>query len=132
MYAASNAFATYQQQRVLSANPVELVILLYDGCIKQLKIAALAVEDTEHEKANSSMQKAQRIVTELLNCLDLRFSVAKDLMLLYEFVLNEIASANASKDANHLYEIAEMLNELRSAWVELSKSGIGSIAYSGE
>jgi flagellar protein FliS len=98
MYEMNNAFRTYKQQGVLTANPLELVVMLYDGGIKQLKIASIAIEEKEYEQANNAMQKAQRIIMELMNSLDLRFPIAKELMMLYEFMMREISSANAAKE----------------------------------
>ncbi len=132
MYAMNNAFQKYKQQGVLTANPVELVVMLYDGCIKQIKIACLSIEDKDFEKANDSLQKAQRILMELINSLDLRFPVGNDLFALYEFMLNELAQGNANKDINALSDIARLLSELRESWATLSKNGVGSVAQMGE
>ncbi len=132
MYAMNNAFQAYKQQGILTANPVELIILLYDGCIKQLKIATMAIEEKEYERANESMQKAQRIIMELLNSLDLRYSIAKDLMMLYEFLIRQIMDSNAAKNEQKLADVIRILGELRESWVQLSKSGISSVAQMGE
>lgn len=132
MYEMNNAFQTYKQQKILTANPIELIILLYDGCIKQLKIATLAVEEKDYERANESMQKAQRIMMELLNSLDLRYSIAKDLMMLYEFLIRQIMDGNASKNAQKLVDVIRILGELRESWAQLAKSGISSVAQMGE
>lgn len=132
MYAMNNAFQKYRQQGVLTANPVELVVMLYDGCIKQIKIGCIFIEEKEMEQANSSLQKAQRIVMELINSLDLRYPIGNELLSLYEFMLNEISAGNASKDVKALQEIAALLQELKESWVALSKSGVGSVAQMGE
>lgn len=132
MYAMNNAFRTYKQQGVLTANPLELVVMLYDGGIKQLKIASIAIEEKEYEQANNAMQKAQRIIMELMNSLDLRFPIAKELMMLYEFMMREISSANAAKDTERVGDIIQLLNELKDAWLQLAKSGVGSVAQIGE
>ncbi len=132
MYAMNNAFQKYKQQGVLTANPVELVVMLYDGCIKQIKIACLSIEEKDFEKANDSLQKAQRILMELINSLDLRYSIGNDLFALYEFMLNELAQGNANKDIKALSDIVRLLSELRDSWATLSKNGVGSVAQMGE
>ena len=132
MYAMNNAFQKYRQQGVLTANPVELVVMLYDGCIKQIKMGCIFIEDKELEQANNSLQKAQRIVMELINSLDLRYPIGNELLSLYEFMLNEISAGNSTKDVKALQEVAALLQELRESWVMLSKSGVGSVAQMGE
>ncbi|HWR21904.1 MAG TPA: flagellar export chaperone FliS [Feifaniaceae bacterium] len=132
MYAMNTAFQMYKQQGVLTANPAELIVLLYDGCIKQIKIACLAIEEKNFEQANVSLQKAQRILMELINSLDLSYSIGNDLFTLYEFMLNELAQGNANKDVNAISDIARLLSELRESWAALSKSGVGSVAQMGE
>ncbi len=132
MYAMNNAFQKYKQQGVLTANPVELVVMLYDGCIKQIKIACISIEDKDFEQANISLQKAQLILMELINSLDLRYPIGNDLFSLYEYMLNEIAQGNVSKDVKALADIVKLLQELRESWVTLSKNGVGSVAQMGE
>ncbi len=132
MYAMNNAFRTYQQQGVLTANPLELVVMLYDGGIKQLKISSIAIEEKNYEQANNAMQKAQQIIIELMNSLDLRFPIAKELMMLYEFMIHEISSANAAKDIERIGGVVQLLGDLKDAWSQLVKSGVGSVAQIGE
>ena len=132
MYAMNNAFRTYKQQGVLTANPLELIVMLYDGGIKQLKIASIEIEEKEYEQANNALQKAQRIVMELTNSLDLRFPIAKELMMLYEFMIREISSANVTKDTERIGGVIQLLSELKDAWSQLVKSGVGSVAQIGE
>lgn len=132
MYAMNNAFQKYKQQGVLTANPVELVVMLYDGCIKQIKIACLSIEDNDLEQANTSLQKAQRIIMELINSLDLRYPIGNDLFAIYEFMLNELARGNANKDVKVLTDVVSLLQELRESWITLSKNGVGSVAQMGD
>lgn len=132
MYTMSSVSQRYRQQDVLTANPLELVVMLYDGCIKQLKISALAIEDKNNERANDGMQQAQLILMELVNSLDLRYSIGQDLMELYTFMLSRITAANAAKDAGMLGEVVGLLASLRESWVTIARSGVGSVAYMGD
>lgn len=40
-----NPYQQYQQQSVMTATPGELTLMLYNGCIKFMKQARMAVED---------------------------------------------------------------------------------------
>ncbi|MCE5236829.1 MAG: flagellar export chaperone FliS [Clostridiaceae bacterium] len=128
MYAKPNPQDAYRQQGILTANPVELIVMLYDGCIKQLKLGCLALDDKNYEKSNVSFQKAQRIIMELITSLDFRYELAHDLMRLYEFMLEQIVEGNLKKEKAPVLGTMELLEELRGAWAQVSKSGAASVA----
>lgn len=132
MHASSTPYQRYKQQEVLTASPIELIIMLYDGCIKQLKLARIAIQESEIENANKSLQKASRIIVELVNSLDFHYPMAKDLLNLYEFMLGEIRSCNATKDVGPIEGVLELLGTLRESWVQIARSGIGSLAVMEE
>ena len=45
-----NAYAQYNNSRILTATPAELTLMLYDGAIKFCNIAILACEQKNIEK----------------------------------------------------------------------------------
>lgn len=116
-----NPYEKYKQQGVQMANPVELIIMLYDGCIKRLKLARIAIEDNHYQEANKNLQKANAIIMELLNSLELRYPIAGELMKIYEFMLSKIREINASKDAGEIEPVIEMLVNLRKSWTHVLK-----------
>ncbi len=118
---ATNPYAQYRQQGVLTASPTELVVMLYEGCIKQLKLAKIHIEDKNIEGANNSFQRAQDIITELVMGLDFNYDIARELLNLYEFVQRAIIDMNISKDIKQVDPIIEILDDLRTAWVEVVK-----------
>lgn len=119
MYHAGSAYETYRQQEVLTANAVDLIIMLYDGCIKQLKQARCCMQAKELAQANAAMMRAQDIVTELVRSLDLSIPLAKDLLQLYDFILQEMLRINIKKDTEGIQPILDMLESLRGAWGEI-------------
>lgn len=119
MYQQQNAFKTYHEDKIMTASPIELVILLYDEAIKQLKMAGFAMEENDIERTNNSLIKAQDIVSELVRSLDLKTNIARELLEIYDFVLNTIMEINLKKDKEKLEPIIDILSELRSAWVEV-------------
>lgn len=133
MYAATaNPQARYWQQGVMTASPIDLIIMLYDGAIKQLKIASIAIGAKDIEKANASLNQAQAIVMELINSLDLRYPIARDLLNLYEFILNEITQVNIEKSEARLPGLLNILDDLRGAWKTAAKEGAGGAALIDE
>ncbi len=128
MYARPNPQDAYRQQGILTANPAELIVMLYEGGIKQLKIGCLAIDDKNYEKANGCLQKAQRIIMELITSLDFRYDLAHDLLRLYEFMIDRIVEGNLQKNTEAILSVAELLEELKGAWVQVAKSGVASVA----
>ena len=118
----ANAYQTYKAQEITMANPVALIVMLYDGCIKRLKLARMAIEKKDYEDANAHLGKAQDIITELLNCLDFRYPIANNLMHLYDFMLREIMQINAAKDSERIEPVVNMLESLRDAWKQVEKT----------
>jgi len=124
----STATTAYKQEGILTASPVELVVMLYDELVKQLKIAKICIENKSIEKANNALKLSGDIVVELTKGLDFNYGISRDLMALYDFMLNDIYKANAFKDMNKIEEVLEVANELRAAWVEIKSSSAVRIA----
>ena len=120
--ATANAYQTYKTQEVSMANPMALIVMLYNGCIKRLKLARIAIEKKDFEDANVQFKKAQAIVSELANSLDFNYPIAGDLMKLYEFMLREIIQINITKDTNRIEPMINMLSGLRDTWKQVEKT----------
>ncbi len=117
-----NPYQAYREQGVMTANPVELIIMLYDGLKKQLVLAKRAITlKNNMDAAHTHLMKAQAIVSELLNSLDMSFSLSKDLMAIYEFVLRTLTEANTSKDVSLLEPVIEIMDDLRATWQQVSE-----------
>lgn len=117
----NNPYDQYKQQGVLTASPTELVVMLYEGCIKQLKLSKIFIEEKNYEGANNAIKKAEDIVTELVMGLDFNYEMARDLLNIYEFVQRSLLELNATKDPEKIEPIIGILEDLRSAWVEVAK-----------
>jgi len=120
--ATANAYQTYKTQEVSMASPMALIVMLYNGCIKRLKLARMAIEKKDFEDANTQLKKAQDIVAELANSLDFNYPIANDLMALYEFVLREIIQINITKDQDRIEPVINMMSGLRDTWKQVEKN----------
>lgn len=128
--AMTNPYEQYKQQGVMTASPVELVVMLYDGCIKNMKIANLAIQEKDYQRANSSLIRAQEIISELITSLDFNYKLAENLMDIYEFCLHTMADINMTKDTTLIQPLIEILADLREAWAEVARSTRGTVALS--
>ncbi|MCC3145164.1 flagellar export chaperone FliS [Halanaerobium sp. Z-7514] len=118
-----NVSQQYAQTKVQTASQGELIIMLYEGCIKFLRFAKLNIEDEDHSQANENLIKAQNIVLELLSTLDGEKGgeLAQNLAALYEFIYKRLVKANMKKDKEMIAEVETMLNQLLESWREVVK-----------
>lgn len=125
MYASNNAYASagnlYKSNEVLTASKKKLVIMLYDGAAKNLKLAKLAMEDKKIDKVNSHIIKAQNILVELMSTLNFEHGgdVANNLMSLYEYMYQKTIRANIDKNSEILDEVIGYLEELSDTWSQI-------------
>lgn len=121
---ASNRFAQeYQKNAVNSASPLGLIIMLYDGALRFIELGKKGIAEKNYEDQNKYLQKAQKIVMELMSCLDMARGgeISKNLLSLYVYVLNELVEANVNDDAVAAERGAKVLGELRESWITLEE-----------
>jgi flagellar protein FliS len=126
--AYSNALAAYRQTRIKTAGQGQLIIMLYDGAVKNLDFALELLkmktgkkhDPARIEKIGKAVIKAQEIVTELMVSLDFEKGgeIAKNLFSLYTWFNKELLEANISGDITRIGSVRKMLCDLRGAWVE--------------
>jgi flagellar biosynthetic protein FliS len=116
-----NPYEQYQRNKVLTATPAEVTLMLYEGAIKFCNIAIMAIENNEMEKAHNNIMKTQRIIEEFRNTLDRQYEVAEDFDRIYVYVLRRLFEANVRKDKEILEEVSGHLRSLRDTWKEVMK-----------
>lgn len=97
--------------------------MLYDGAIRYLQLAKDAMDRKDLYEQNSNLQKAQKIVTELSACLDLKRggTVAENLFGLYTYCFNEIVEANLTEKSDNIDHCIAVFSQLRESWIELER-----------
>lgn len=106
----------YRQQNALTASPGELTLMLFDGCIKDVKLMRIYIGEKNIEKANENALKSQAILSELMRTLDMQYEISHGLYQLYAFMLGEIVEANIHKNAAKIDDVLELLTGLRDTW----------------
>lgn len=111
----------YQKQNVNGASPLQLVIMLYDGALRFMEAGKHAMGNGNLDKQNFYLQKAQRILIELMACLDMEKGgdIAKNLFALYGYVMNELVTANIEDKPEPIERSIKVLSELRESWAEI-------------
>ena len=60
--ALPNAYAQYNNSKILTASPAELTLMLYEGAIKFCNISIAAIEQNDVQKAHDNIVKVQHII----------------------------------------------------------------------
>ena len=117
----NKAVYQYQHSSVFTATPEELTLMLYNGCIKAIRLAEVTVEEKNYEKANYYICKAEAIIRELRNTLDMKYEISENLYNLYTYFLNRLIEANVKKDKTILEEVLHFVEEIRDTWSQAMK-----------
>ena len=79
------------------------------------------MQQKQYDRANTSLQKAQRIISHLNKTLAMEYEISQNLEALYDFFNYKITQANVHKDATHIAEILPMVTDLRDAFAQAEK-----------
>lgn len=119
--ALPNAYAQYNNSKVMTASPAELTLMLYEGAIKFCNIAIIAIENKDIEKAHINITKTERIIDYFRQTLDMRYPVAEDFERVYSYLSKRLVEANIKKDKEILEEVNGHLRSMRDTWKEVMK-----------
>lgn len=117
--AMNNPYAAYQQNSVTTASPGEVTLMLYNGCLKFIKQAALAIEENNFQDKNTNIQKAQKIITELMITLNMDIEISQNMSVMYEYLNHRLTEANVKNDASILKEVEGLVVEFRDTWKQV-------------
>jgi flagellar protein FliS len=121
-------YEKYKQNSVQTSTPGQLVIMLYDGAIRFVKVGIEGISSKDYMKANVNLGKAQTIISELMSTLDHSYPVSKNLFSMYEYMNHLLIQSNIKKETKHAVEALDYLKELRETWVAASKSTLRDIS----
>tara|TARA_Y100001949_G_scaffold53625_1_gene45128 strand:- start:463 stop:930 length:468 start_codon:yes stop_codon:yes gene_type:complete len=117
----SNYQNAYKKASVNTLDQNKLIIMLYDGAIKNANFAVEYMKSGEIEKVHDSLIKTKNIVTELLATLNMENGgeIAKNLKSLYSYMFSLLIEANMEKKSKPVLTVIDLLKELRGAWVQI-------------
>jgi flagellar protein FliS len=122
----------YREVAIKTANPLQLVVMLYDAAICSLLEAREHMDRKNIAGRSRSINKCIAIISELQSCLNLKAGgeIASSLDRLYDYMKRQIFKANVEQSSRPLVEIETILENLRSAWHELVAQSQGDSAPS--
>jgi len=131
----SDPLSAYKQTRVKTATGGQLIVMLYDEALKQLKNAMeeLGSDNPKLDYIHNSIVKAQDIITELMASLDFEKGgeIAGNLFRLYMFFNRTLFDANLAKDAAGINDVYRLMSDLRQAWAAIENTSVTRNASTG-
>ncbi len=119
--AINSGYSAYNTNRIMTATPAELTLMLYEGAIKFCNIAIMGVEENDIEKAHNNIVKVENIIGEFIATLNHKYPVAQDFENVYNYLMDSLIEANMKKDKEILEEVLGYLREMRDTWKEVMK-----------
>jgi flagellar secretion chaperone FliS len=129
MSAPASVRARYLSDRVATASPQQLLVMLYDRLALDLERAEDALVAGDRQTAHNELMHAQEILLELRASLDVdAWEGGPRLAALYAWLLGELIQANLKGDVRRVRDSRKIVEPLRDAWREAAASLVGSLA----
>ncbi|WIX35031.1 flagellar export chaperone FliS [Salinicola sp. JS01] len=117
------------ESAVMSADPHQLIVMLFDGAQAAISSAQLHLQDGNRAAKGAAISKAIDIVNNGLSAAldhEKGGEIATNLARLYDYVSRLLLQANLRDDAAPLVQAAAILDDLGSGWRELRAAGATS------
>lgn len=113
-YGAKN----YKQMAITTASPTQILIMLYEGAIQNVKKAIIAIEQKNIPEKGKYIGKAHDIINELTASLnhEVGGDVSKDLERLYNYMVSQLLKANVESVKEPLISVQQNLETLLEGW----------------
>jgi len=122
MKASANPYLQYKNNSIETADPKELIVMLYEGAVRYLNTAIDNMKNYKtYDIANENIIKSQNIITELMLSLDMEKGgqIAENLFNLYAYMKKELLEANIEKNTEKAKQVVKYLTELKKTWQEM-------------
>jgi flagellar protein FliS len=123
MSPAAAAPSAYRESAVLSAQPEQLVVMLYDGARRFLYQAAVAMREGQIEVTHRKLRRVEDILMHLRDSLDMeQGEIAERLHSIYLFCQRHLRQARLDRDPAKVEQVSNLLGELREAWATVTQA----------
>ncbi len=106
------------QENIVTAMKEDLTLIFYNGAVKFINEAIIAIDKGDYTTGNEKSRNAQAIITELRSKLDTSYSVGQSIEQVYEYIYNLLVEGSAKKDMAMLNEARSLVRDFRDKWKE--------------
>lgn len=116
-----NGYQQYKQQSVDTMTSGEMLILLFDGAVKNITLAELALQKQEYQTFDTAITKTDKIIRYLRATLNMKYDISRDLDRLYEYFLYLLTRLRAGRKQEVITELKGYLVDLRDTFKEADR-----------
>ncbi|MGE5569277.1 MAG: flagellar export chaperone FliS [Rhodospirillales bacterium] len=116
---ASSAQDIYLESRILSADGVELVRILYQAALESVEKARRHLKEGDIAARSREITRASAVLSELAVSLDLDVggALSRNLLELYDYMQRRLLEANFLQSEPILAEVSRLLATLLEGWM---------------
>jgi flagellar secretion chaperone FliS len=120
--ATYNPFGAYLESKVLTASPLALIAIAYEGAIEAVRDARVHLNAKRIHERSRAITKAQSLIVELQRSLDFKQGgdLSVQLARLYSYMLQRLMEANFQQAEPPLAEVENLLETLCDGWRQLA------------
>jgi flagellar protein FliS len=117
-----NPYQQYRATKVQTAGSVDLVVMLYQGAVRFIRMGIEAMEREDAKGAHASLVRAQDIIVELLGSLNREDGgqIASQLSGVYDYCFRRLVLSNVKKDPAPAREVLGIVRDLGTAWQQIA------------
>jgi flagellar protein FliS len=112
---------SYLESRILSADSVELIHLLYEHTLTQVRAARSAIAANDVPSRSEAICKALAAIGELESSLDHNAggAISRNLARLYRYMRKRLTDANVKREQGALAEVESLIRTLDEGWTAM-------------
>ncbi len=113
-----NPYRDHLAERVLGADPVDLIVLMYEELVKSVGEARRHLAAGEPRERAAAVSRAMAILTELVQAVDAKAdaSLAENLLRLYGFMFDRLQAGHATQQDQPFSECERVARTLLEGW----------------
>lgn len=112
----------YRDSAVLTASPEQLVVMLYDGAIRFLRQAEVAMREGAWLHSFEKLSRGEAIIDELLATLNMDVGeMSERLQAIYVFLKKTLIEGRIQRNHEKIGQVVALLVSLREAWAKLAE-----------
>jgi flagellar protein FliS len=115
-----DARQVYQDSSIRGANPIELVVLLYDAAIADMRLALTAMQTSDIESRATRISHALMILQQLQGTLDFERGggAARQFEQFYNLTRAKVLEAQMRGSPELMQQQIRSMSEVRDCWLE--------------
>lgn len=115
------AAQAYSSNKLGTAAPGDLTLMLYNGAIKYCNLAIDSLKKRDYAQCNDNIRKTKNIIVHFREQLNFKYEVSQDFDRIYDYIYWVLTQANVKKDMEMLEEALRRIREIRDTWAEVMR-----------